>query len=284
MNSIVIFRNIKDEIISNLLKANSEIKVAVAWLTDEDIIRVLTQKQQSGVRVQVALSDKEANFLTANVRKWKEFLRFHGQLYVSTPIFLHHKFCIIDDNIILNGSYNWSYPAKDNEENLIIMTIDSQKQEDFSLMQKFVVRHQYLCNKCSVPINDIHSLNVFANNGRNIELILTNMDEEEILLREAFEEDVRESLKQSSAAGISPSPFLLERMKSDGGGVRFVKRILKDEMTSGDMKSGFKRLEAPIPHLVHLSLEFLVCKPEYISLFTTQEIEFCRELMAKYGL
>ncbi len=37
MQVTVFFNKIKDEIISNLKKAKKEIKVAVAWLTDEDI-------------------------------------------------------------------------------------------------------------------------------------------------------------------------------------------------------------------------------------------------------
>ena len=34
---------------------------------------------------------------------------------------MHNKFCIIDDKIIINGSFNWSVNAvKSNNENIII--------------------------------------------------------------------------------------------------------------------------------------------------------------------
>ncbi len=41
MQSTVYIRNIRNEIIGQLKKAIRDIKVAIAWLTDEDIIRTL---------------------------------------------------------------------------------------------------------------------------------------------------------------------------------------------------------------------------------------------------
>ena len=102
MKSNVLFSKIKSEIILNLNKASKEIKVAVAWLTDEDLIWTLTQRKESGIDVQIAISDSKENF--KNNSKFKDFLRHKGQLYVSTTVFLHHKFCIIHDKTIINGS------------------------------------------------------------------------------------------------------------------------------------------------------------------------------------
>lgn len=55
MQSTVHFSNIRNEIIGQLKKATREIKVAIAWLTDEDIIRTLTQRAESGLRVIVVM-------------------------------------------------------------------------------------------------------------------------------------------------------------------------------------------------------------------------------------
>ncbi|WP_211118005.1 hypothetical protein, partial [Chitinophaga terrae (ex Kim and Jung 2007)] len=135
-----------------------------------------------------------------------------------------------------------------------------------------------------LKISDLHILNTFKDAAKNTALILSVLDQNEIKLRQQFQERIKESFAKVQALKISVSPSLLERMQIDGGGVEFVKRILHDEMASGDMKSGFKKLEEHIPHKVELSLEYLVIQPQFISLFTSEEVEFCKKLMAKYNL
>jgi len=282
MTSTVFFKNIKGEIISNLQKASKEIKVAVAWLTDEDIIWALTKKQEAGIAVKIAISDSQENF--KNNSKFKEFLRHQGELFISTTAFLHHKFCIIDDSTIINGSYNWTYYAITNEENIMILTLDQGTKEDSSLLEKFNVKFRYLCNKCSTKIPDINVLNSLTGKSKNMPLELAKLDEKEILLRQQFENDVRKSFDEAKAAKIAISHVILDRMMADGGGVDSVRRLLNDEISSGEMKSGFKRLEEHIPHRVDLSFEYLVSRPKYQCLFSPEIVDFCKNLMKKYGL
>lgn len=282
MQSTVHFSNIKHEIIVNLKKATREIKVAIAWLTDEDIIRTLTQKAEGGLAVQIVMSESKENFRVTS--KFKDFLRFGGKLHIAAPKFLHHKFCIIDGNTIINGSYNWTYFARGNDENILVITLDSNIQADNKLLTAFEAKHKFFCEKASTHINDIIDLNRFKEQGKVAAVILSQIDEEEIKLRQELEDGVKKSFDEALRIGIPISTLLLERMKSDGGGVEFIKRILYDEMTSGDMKSGFKKLEEPIPHRVDLSLEYLASRPKYEKLFTKEEVEFCKKLMLKYSL
>jgi hypothetical protein len=278
----VFFTNIKQEIISCLNKANTEIKVAVAWLTDEDIIRTLRQKSEMGIIVQIVISNSKENF--KNTSKLKEFIRNQGKLYVATEKFMHNKFCIIDDKTIINGSYNWTYYACSSEENITVISIDKNIKEDVDLLNKFNVKHNYFCNKISTLILNSNDLENYKDVGKEVSVFLTLLDEAEINLRQELEDDVKKSMKEAIALNIPISPMLLDRMKLDGGGVKFIKRILNDEIDSGDMKSGFKNLELPVPHRVDLSLEFLVARPKYETLFTKKEVEFCKNLMLKYKL
>lgn len=282
MKATVHFSKIKDEIIANLKRANDTIRIAVAWFTDEDIIRVLSQQKEAGINIEIVISNSKENF--ENPDNFKDYLRQHAKLFVSTRTFLHHKFCIIDNHTILNGAYNWSYAARWNEENIIVLTLENGNKEDDDLLKRFDVKYKFLCEKCSVPISDLASLRAFRTNSKDFAVIQSNLDEHEILLRQKFENDVREGVEKSRAAGIPPSPNFLERMVRDGGGVDFVKRILHDEMASGDMKSGFMKLEEHIPHRVDLSLEYLVSRPKYETLFSKEEVQFCKTLMAKYNL
>lgn len=128
------------------------------------------------------------------------------------------------------------------------------------------------------------SLNDFKEFGKEATIILAQLDEAEIKLRQDLEDDVKKSFDEAIAIHIPISTLLLDRMKLDGGGVEFIKRILHDEIISGDMKSGFKKLEEPIPHRVDLSLEFLASRPKYETLFLKKEVEFCKKLMTKYNL
>ena len=282
METVVIFSKIKEEIIKKLKDANGEIKVAVAWLTDEDIIRVLTQKKAAGLDIRIAISNSIENF--RSTIKFKDYLKLKGRFFISTNPFLHHKFCIIDNKVIINGSYNWSYSARSNEENIMVITIDNEVKEDALLLSQFNAKHQYLCDKCSVSINDYTELKGFQINAKDNSVALSQLDEREIILRQEFENDIELSLRKSAEAKIYVSDFLRERMKIDGGGVEFVKRILRDEMNSGDMKSGFRRLEEIIPHRVELSLEYIVSRPKYAALFRSEEILFCKSMMKKYDL
>lgn len=283
MEVTVTFKDIKDEIIRQLKKANTEIKLAVAWLTDEDIIRVLCLLAESGIRVHVVICNSKENFI--NTAKFRDFLRYRGKLFVATNPFMHHKFCIIDDKTIINGSYNWSYPARRNEENILVLQLDMNVIEDAALLNKFSVKFTYLHNKCATAISDLQELNAFRQNPFEMALQLSGMEMVEIQLRQQFETDVLLSINKSRELRI---PFdytkLLERMKTDGGGVNFVKRLLYEEMQTGEMKSGFRKLEEQIPHRVDLSLEYLVSRPVYQPLFSPEEISFCINLMKKYKL
>lgn len=282
MQSVVHFSNIRNEIIGQLKKATREIKVAIAWLTDEDIIRTLTQRAESGLSVIVVISESKENF--RNISKWKDFLRQNGKLHIATPKSLHHKFCIIEKTTILNGSYNWTYFAQRNEENIMILHLETGNEEDDRLLKQFEEKHKYFCNKASELITEVAGLNKFSEQGKVEAVMLAQLDEEEIRLRQELEDDVKKSFDEAVRIGIPISTLLLDRMKLDGGGVEFIKRILYDEMNSGDMKSGFKKLEEPIPHRVDLSLEYLASRPKYQKLFNDKEVDFCKNLMKKYKL
>ena len=281
MQVSVYFQEIKKEIINNLKKAKHEIKVAVAWLTDEDIIRTLGQRSKEGVDVKVIISDSKENF--RNTKKFNELIRNQSKLFIVSPKFLHHKFCIIDNSVIINGSYNWTYYAQSNEENILVLTLDETSQEDAAVLNKFNAKFTFYCDKVSINVTESNTLNEFKQSGKEA-TVLSKIDEAEIILREDLEDDVRNSFATAKSLNIQISSYLLDKMKIDGGGVEFIKRLINDEISSGEMKSGFKKLEEPIPHRVDLSLEYLVSRPKYQSLFTQKEIEFCKSLMAKYKL
>lgn len=282
MVATVTFKDIKDEIFTQLSKATHSIKLAVAWLTDEDIIRLLSQRQEKGVAVQIVICDSTENF--KKNKQFNKLLRSGGGMCVATSPFMHHKFCIIDDKVILNGSYNWSYPAQRNNENLLTIIPDLKIREDKLLLLNFKSEFISLFNS-SNRINEYMDLDFYSRNNKDVPKLQAALEEWETLLRHEFEDEVMQSINKSREIGIIQYyTSLLERMESDGGGVLFAKRLILEEIASGIMKPGFKRLESHFPPQIELSIEYLVAKPKFEKLFTSKEIDFCSGVMRQYGI
>lgn len=112
----VTFHKIKDVIIQGIRNAKYTIWVAVAWFTDEDIYHELILRKQSGVHIRVITSDEQSNKylldkLVANFDTVK--IAPHGWNQRNRT---HDKFCIIDLEYVMHGSYNWSKNAINNDE------------------------------------------------------------------------------------------------------------------------------------------------------------------------
>ncbi|MDC1188613.1 phospholipase D-like domain-containing protein [Flavobacteriales bacterium] len=131
------FINIHLEIIRLLDSAQSDIKICVAWFTDFDIYTKIVEKQISGVNVEVIVSNHEFN--KRSKVNFKDLLKYNGIVgYIgnlndgSKDKFMHNKFCIIDDQIIITGSYNWSYKARFNDENILVVKNESNLVKQFT--------------------------------------------------------------------------------------------------------------------------------------------------------
>src|SRR5699024_5624515 len=44
---------------------------------------------------------------------------------------MHNKFCVIDKNVVITGSYNWTNRARSNDENITVITESPAVVEDF---------------------------------------------------------------------------------------------------------------------------------------------------------
>lgn len=118
---------------SELLKAERQILVAMAWFTDNDLKAILAAKAKSGLDVQVILSDVPDN----------EKLDFSDMEAYGAKIFtikgsgyakMHHKFCVIDEKLSISGSYNWTMNARrNNHENITVSTIATTVQSYYKI-------------------------------------------------------------------------------------------------------------------------------------------------------
>lgn len=128
----VSFNQIREEIIQGIRIAKYSIWVAVAWFTDDVIYKELLEKKKKGLQIRVITSVNKNN----NRLKDELICNFNA-LFV--PRFgsygynlIHNKFCIIDFEFVMHGSYNWTYAAEYNEETWIT-SIDKELVSDFAM-------------------------------------------------------------------------------------------------------------------------------------------------------
>lgn len=133
----VFFSDIREIIIKNLKECDFDLKIAVAWFTDKQIISVVNTLLLRGVDVTIIIYDDHIN-----KKDLFEKLYYNKAKILLSKKLMHHKFCIIDGITIINGSYNWTNNAKTNDENIQITHNDSVFAE------KFKLEFQKISNNC----------------------------------------------------------------------------------------------------------------------------------------
>jgi hypothetical protein len=122
MESTAYFTDIRKHIAGELNKATLSIYVAVAWLTDDSLFRLLCNRAAEGLDVRLLVMDDDINqtygadYLELERKGGKVFLIDTG----DSDIIMHNKFCVIDHEVVITGSYNWSKKAASNHENITI--------------------------------------------------------------------------------------------------------------------------------------------------------------------
>lgn len=109
------FENIKDKIISEIRNAKYTIWVAVAWFTDIELLNELINKKNEGLNIQVIVLDDDIN---SSIEFEDYFETYRIDRFGDYNNIFHDKFCIIDLNTVIHGSYNWTVKAQYNKENI----------------------------------------------------------------------------------------------------------------------------------------------------------------------
>ncbi|WP_146894679.1 phospholipase D-like domain-containing protein [Adhaeribacter aerolatus] len=117
-------------IITGINKAQRSIKICVFTISDDRITRAILQAHRKGIPVKI-LTDNEKLFDRGS--DIRELAQAGIPVRIdNTPNHMHHKFAILDNEIVLTGSYNWTRSAAlYNHENLITSD-DKALVKDFS--------------------------------------------------------------------------------------------------------------------------------------------------------
>ena len=119
-----LYDNPQKEIIKNTNQSEAFINIAMYIFTDKEIALPLIKARERGVKVRLYLDKDQFDYKYSQscflVQKGIK-IRISSNNYI-----MHHKFAIIDNSILLTGSYNWTFSASNrNDENL--MVIDDQE-------------------------------------------------------------------------------------------------------------------------------------------------------------
>jgi hypothetical protein len=175
--------NPQKAIIENINQAQAFINIAMYVFTDKEIAASLINAQDKGVKVRVYLdrSQIESTYSVSRLLVQKGIkVRISSNNYI-----MHHKFAIIDNRLLLTGSYNWTFAANNkNEENLMIIDdpeVIARYQNQFEKLwfEKYSLeRTRQLFQKAKVnfPLtlmnsSDLESKTININNASQDELL-----------------------------------------------------------------------------------------------------------------
>jgi len=104
---------------SELRNAKSEILIAMAWFTNQGLYDVIREKLAQNVKVSLVLSDQPDNEkldFDSLASQGLELVRIKSVGYGMMNL----KFCVIDRNVAISGSYNWSNNTRNNQVQVLV--------------------------------------------------------------------------------------------------------------------------------------------------------------------
>ena len=152
MQTEAIFENIADRIQKEISSAQKSIFIAIAWFTNRNLFEALLERARNGCTVSLIVSNDEINLNSSidvdqlEIGNSKVFKIGNGDTEL-----MHNKFCVIDSSHVITGSYNWSYKAERNLENIILT------KNDAILAKQFIAEFRNICQKYSLaePIEEV---------------------------------------------------------------------------------------------------------------------------------
>lgn len=112
------FQDIQNRILKALDDAEVSITLVMAWFTNDTLFQKIIEKQTQGIEIKLAIYDDGINKKHGvDISKIPHVKLKKGQ----RGGLMHNKFCVIDNQVVLTGSYNWSDNAEfKNDENITI--------------------------------------------------------------------------------------------------------------------------------------------------------------------
>jgi competence ComEA-like helix-hairpin-helix protein len=107
-------------IINNIATAEEFINIAMYTFTDVEIARAILEARDRGIDIKILLDRSQVK---AKYSRSRYFIQNGIEVRISSNNYImHNKFAVIDNEIVITGSYNWTASAGErNDENLLVI-------------------------------------------------------------------------------------------------------------------------------------------------------------------
>ncbi len=179
MSVEVKFDNLHNEIQRELKKSNESVLIAVAWITFRLYADIFKELINKGVKIEILCTNSSPNKKQIKII---EKLRSYGIeiRLCEMPTYtnhMHHKFAVIDNSVILNGSFNWSENAKKSFENLTIIkneteivNLFNQEFEKIKILDRKAIKSLQAKEKCKEKFCDGELANILIFQSSPLEM------------------------------------------------------------------------------------------------------------------
>lgn len=124
------FQDIQNKILKALEDAEVSITVVMAWFTNDTLFQKLIEKHKLGLDVKLAIYDDGINRKHGvDVTKLPHVMIKKGQ----RGGLMHNKFCVIDNQVVITGSYNWSDNAEFKNDENVTVEYDPKQANKYSV-------------------------------------------------------------------------------------------------------------------------------------------------------
>ena len=131
----VVFENIEQRLLKEIEEAHYAIFVSVAWFTNKRLFKALLEKAKDNCYVSIIIQLDDINSQSGINYDEIKIGRSECFFISKDAELLHDKFCVIDFKKVITGSYNWTYKASQNSENIIILS-------DPSIAAQYITRFE----------------------------------------------------------------------------------------------------------------------------------------------
>jgi len=173
-------------IIKNIDNAKEFINIAMYTFTDREIAQAILKAKDRGVDIKIYLDRSQVN---AKYSKSRYFINnsIKGIKISSNNYIMHNKFAVIDNEIVITGSYNWTASAGErNDENLLVIddkNIIKKYQNQFNNLwnNKYSTeRYQELIGRANIkpsPISETAAKNINSPGDKIININTASLEE-----------------------------------------------------------------------------------------------------------